>query len=252
MRNEYPYLYETHLHTNQGSACGRFSGAEMAAAAKAYGYTGIIVTEHNWGGNTSVPNDLPWKDWVEQFIEGYLDAKRYGDANDLDVFWGYESGYLGTDLQGTEFLIYGVDPQWLVDHPEIRDADPALQYDLIHRAGGMVIHAHPFREEPYITDIRLFPDLVDGVEGINAHHSSLLSTAHYNPDQDEKAVAYARKHSKPITAGSDIHRVTMLGGGVAFKRRLTSVQDYCRAILNGEDYVLTNGQEWFDKAGNPL
>lgn len=30
----YPFLYETHLHTCQGSRCGRNTGAEMAEAAK--------------------------------------------------------------------------------------------------------------------------------------------------------------------------------------------------------------------------
>ena len=40
-REEYPYLYETHLHTKEISACARSSGADMARACKAAGYTGI-------------------------------------------------------------------------------------------------------------------------------------------------------------------------------------------------------------------
>lgn len=32
-KNDYPYLYETHMHTRPGSACAHNSGAEMAAAA---------------------------------------------------------------------------------------------------------------------------------------------------------------------------------------------------------------------------
>ena len=56
----YPYLYETHLHTSQGSACAVDTGKRMAEACKAAGYTGIIVTDHNWGGNTAVNRYLPW------------------------------------------------------------------------------------------------------------------------------------------------------------------------------------------------
>lgn len=247
MRKDYPYLYETHLHTTQGSACAHNSGYEMAKAAHEAGYAGIIVTDHNWGGNTSVDRSLPWETWVREFAKGYLDAKAYGDEHDFDVFFGYEAGY-----RGTEFLIYGVDPQWMIDHPQIWDASIEEQYRLVHEAGGMVIHAHPFREAGYISEIRLFPELVDGVEGFNAPHSNPKSTSHYDPAYDERAVAYARANGLPITAGSDIHSTALYGGGVAFKRRLTSIQDYCRAILSGEDYLLTNGHRVFDKFGQPL
>ena len=69
----------------------------------------IIVTDHNWGGNTAVNRYLPWKEWVGQFAEGYEDAKRAGDEVGLDVFFGYEAGY-----RGTEFLIYGVDKEFML------------------------------------------------------------------------------------------------------------------------------------------
>ena len=55
-----------------------------------------------------------------------------------------------------------------------------------------------------------------------------------------------------MTAGSDVHNTILFGGGVAFKRKLTSIQDYCHAILSGEDYLLTNGDAWFLKTGEPI
>ena len=170
---DYPYLYETHLHTSQGSACGIDVGREMAKACKAAGYTGIIVTDHNWGGNTAIDKGMPWEEWVNAFVKGYEDAKRAGDDIGLDVFFGYEAGY-----QGTEFLIYGVDKDFMLAHEELRTASVEKQYSLIHGAGGMVIHAHPFREEYYIPKIRLFPEYVDGVEGVNATHSNSRSKSH--------------------------------------------------------------------------
>ena len=203
---DYPYLYETHLHTSQASACGIDLGSEMAKACKEAGYAGIIVTDHNWGGNTS--------------------------------------GY-----QGTEFLIYGVDKEFMLAHEELRRASVEEQYALIHGAGGMVIHAHPFREEYYIPEIRLFPEHVDGVEGINATHSNSRSKAHNEKVFDERAIDYARKYKFPLTAGSDIHRTDLLGGGMAFRRKLDSIHDFIRAVLDGEDYLLTNGEEWFTKEG---
>lgn len=82
-KNDYPYLYETHLHTCQASACGHNTGAEMAKAAKDYGYSGIVVTDHNWGGNTCISSSLGWSDWVDQFSLGFLDAYEYGQKNGL-------------------------------------------------------------------------------------------------------------------------------------------------------------------------
>ncbi len=244
---DYPYLYETHLHTNEASACANNSGYDMAKAAKEYGYAGIIVTNHNWGGNTCVDRSLDWETWVNEFAKGYYSAKEYGDANDLDVFFGYESGY-----KGTEFLIYGITPEWMIEHPGLWNATVEEQYKLVHDAGGMVIHAHPYRDEWYIPEIRLYPDYVDGVEGINATHSSHLSGNHNNPEFDKLAIEYANKYKLPITAGSDIHSTFMFGGGVVFKRRINSIEDYCRAILSGEDYVLTNGDMVYNKYGEAL
>lgn len=246
MYKEYKYLYETHLHTNQGSACGQNTGYEMAKAAKEYGYAGIIVTEHNWGGNTCVSRELDWKTWMDQFVKGYEEALDYGKKHDLDVFWGYEAGF-----HGTEFLIYGVTPAWMKEHPEIKEAGIEEQYRLISSAGGMVVHAHPYREEWYIPEIRLYPEYVDAVEGINATHSNHKSKSHNDPEFDKRAIAYANAHQLPMTAGSDIHSTNMFGGGVLFRKRLSSIQEYIELIKSG-DYLLTNGEVVYDRYGNVL
>lgn len=235
---DYPYLYETHLHTSQSSRCANSTGREMAQALKEAGYTGMFVTDHNWYGNNCIDSSLAWQDWVHEFCRGYRDAKAWGDANDFDVFFGYEAGY-----QGTEFLIYGVDEEWLITHPEIKDATVEEQFLLIEQAGGMVVHAHPYREESYIPEIRLFPEWVHAVEGINATHSSSKSISHNDPKYDELAIAYALKYNFPMTAGSDIHSTNLFGGGMAFRSKLVSVKDFCRRVLEKEECLLTNGEK---------
>lgn len=246
-REEYPYLYETHLHTKEASACAAASAEEMVQAAKEAGYSGIFITNHNWYGNTCIDRSLPWEEWISRFYEAYKKAKHYGDKIGLDVFFGYESGY-----HGTEFLIYGVDAKWLMTHPEIKDATVEEQYLLIHQAGGLVIHAHPYREASYISEIRLFPEAVDGIEGANATHACHLSKHHYNPEYDVRARNYARKYDFPITGGSDVHNTLMLGGGVAFRTKLTSELDYVERIKAGTDYVVTDGDDWYDSYGKGI
>lgn len=247
VRERYPYLYETHLHTSESSACARSTGAQMARACRDYGYTGIFVTDHNWGGNTAIDRRLPWDEWVDAFTLGYEHARTEGEQIGLDVFFGYEAGY-----QGTEFLIYGIDKAWMKAHPQLAYATVEEQYALVHEAGGLVMHAHPFREEFYIPEVRLYPQWVDGVEGVNATHSNPGSTAHNDSEFDGKAISYARENNLPMSAGSDIHGVHLFGGGVAFRRKLASGADYVQAILTGEDYVLTDGAKWYDKYGNVI
>lgn len=245
IKKEYPYLYETHLHTTGASLCARSSGSEMAHALKDYGYTGSFVTEHNWGGNTSIDRNLPWREMIHQFFQGYREMKAVGDEIGLQVFPAWEAGY-----SGPEFLIYGMTPEWLADHEEIRDASVKEQYKLIHEAGGMVIQAHPFREEWYIDAVRTFPEDVDGCEIVNATHSNSKSTSHNNPEFDVRAIAYAKEHGFGTTAGSDLHKAIPFGGGMAFKTRLKDPQDFISRVKNKEDYVVTNGEHWYTRSGD--
>lgn len=230
------YLYDTHVHTNGSSACGQLTPAETVKLFHEAGYTGIVITEHFVGGNTCIDRSLPWNEWVEAFCKSYEKAKEEGDKVGLQVFFGWESGY-----QGTEFLIYGLDKQWLLDHPEIRDCSIERQYELVHGDGGIVIHAHPFRKEAYIKEIRLFPHHVDAVEGINASHSSVAGKSHKKPQWNDQAMAYAREHGLPVTSGSDQHTPVLIGGGMIFSRRMASIHDLMAAIMNGEAMELLDG-----------
>ena len=235
---EYPYVYETHLHTKEASACAHNSGAEMARALKEAGYSGFFVTDHFVGGNTAIDRKLPWEDWVEGFCKGYEHAKEEGDRIGIDVFFGWESGF-----NATEFLVYGLDKQWLLAHPELQEITVKEQYALVHAGGGMVIQCHPFRDEAYVPHIRLFPHHVDGVEVVNATHCSHLSHSHNNPLFDTQARVYAECQNLPVTAGSDVHSVDLLLGGMAFPHRLKGPEDYIAAVKNREPYLLLSGNE---------
>ena len=231
---EYPYFYETHLHTNASSACGKASPEDMVVACKEYGYTGIIVTEHNWGGNTCIDRNLPWEEMVSEYCKAYERAKKKGDEIGIDVFFGYEAGY-----NGTEFLIYGVDEEFMILHPELRKASIEEQFQIIHSGGGIVVHAHPFRIAPYIPEIRLFPEYIDAIEGVNASHTGSASEhPALHPEYDVRAREYAKKLGIPMTAGSDVHSANIIGGGIRTKRRLKDIHDFNELILSGKDYVL--------------
>ncbi|MDR2393973.1 MAG: PHP domain-containing protein [Treponema sp.] len=216
------YLYETHLHTCQVSACALSRGRDYIAAYKAFGYTGIIVTDHFFNGNSRLPQDLPWKEWVHRFCRGYEEAWEAGKKQALDVFFGWEETFDGDD-----YLVYGLDKQWLLEHPEAAHWNRREQYETVKFYGGCVVQAHPFRQHYYIDTIHLAPTCVDAVEVANASNEE----ASY----DALAMKYAQALGLPITAGTDIHYVEYLQGleipfGVYLNKKMDGIEDYVMAI----------------------
>ena len=211
--------WETHCHTQEGSACGRASAAEMASACKAAGYDGLFVTDHFYNGNTAVDRTLPWDEWVRQFCLGYLHAKETGDRIGLRVCFGWEYSW-----EGNDFLTYGLSPEWLTAHPEIILVEPIKYLRMVRDAGGLIVHAHPFRQEHYVKYIKLLPEEVDAVEVFNAG----------NRDErfNERAKWYAENFHLPVTSGSDAHTADAFRGGILTEADIQTGEDYARAVCS--------------------
>lgn len=219
------YLYETHLHTVQGSACGRSEGREYPQIYKRLGYAGIFVTDHFFQGNCAVPKELPWRQRVDAYMAGYRDAKAEGDRIGFDVFFGIEQNF-----EGDEYLVYGIDAEFLYANPEIETWTRPELIRHVHEYGGAVVQAHPFRERGYLKEIHLMPCGVDAVEGIN--------TANHMPEQDELAVRYAQNLGLRMTCGNDIHRAEAILpeiiGATVTQRKIESSRDFADLIRSSE------------------
>lgn len=213
------YLYETHCHTKESSACGLATADEMIAAYHQKGYRGVIITDHFFNGNTAVPYHLPWVERIDGFCLGYEKAiEAAKNLEDFDVFFGLEYGYHGTD-----FITLGLGADWLKAHPDIMDWSITEYFDRVHAEGGFIIHAHPFRERDYIPKIRLFTDYIDAVEGTNGGND----LERFN----QRAIAYGLEHDKPITRGSDAHRTTSITGlGISLQEPAKNIHDIIDAI----------------------
>lgn len=224
------YKYETHLHTCQGSACGRLTGAEQAELYKRLGYTGIVVTDHFFNGNCAVPRELPWKERVAQFCAGYRDAKAKGDEIGLQVFFGLE-----TNFHGQEFLLYGLSEAWLKEQEDMLSWSPKEQFEKVTAAGGFVVQAHPYRTAPYIPEVKIYPDCCEAFEWYNAHNSA---------EANEKAVAYATEHGIHGTGGTDAHGPVQKRGGMIFEKKWEDISDYIEAVREGKGYrIITEFEE---------
>lgn len=215
------YIYETHLHTCEASLCGIMPGAEYMDFMKERGYSGIIVTDHFFNGNTCISKNLPWEQRIDYFFQGYENAKKASEGTDFSVFFGVEVNY-----ERDEYLLYGLDKQWFLDRPDILSYSRHQLYDEVTRSKGLMIQAHPFRERDYISTIHLSPYTCDGVEVYNAENVSW---------QNALACEYAKKYHLPVIAGSDVHfRNNNAMGGVRCSRKLKDIHDFISAFKNGE------------------
>ena len=214
------YIYETHLHTDKGSACSDTPGAEYVQKYMDAGYSGIIITDHYFRGNCAVPKELPWEERVNRFCRGYEETAEEGYKRNFSVFFGWEER-----IHWDEYLVYGLDKKFMLAHPEMESWTAADQIREVRAAGGCVVQAHPFRAAWYITDMVLHADCVDGIEGYNAGN---------HPEWNALALRYAERLGLPVTGGSDNHHAATMENdklsGIVLKEPLREIGDLVRII----------------------
>jgi hypothetical protein len=186
------YLYETHLHTSPVSLCARAGVRETLEYYKSAGYSGVFITNHFLDGNIELEiRKKSYEEQIEFYFSDFEEGEKIGKEIGLDVFLGMEMSYGGTD-----FLVYGIDKEWCLAHPDMHKVKKTEMLKTIMDSGALVIQAHPFREAGYIDHIRLFPRCVEGVEIINACRSD---------SENGMAKLYAEHYALLPFAGSDNH-----------------------------------------------
>ena len=127
-------------------------------------------------------------------------------------------------------MTYGLDEEWLLNHPEVMDIELTEYCDLVHKSGGFIIHAHPFRHDDYIDMIRLIPGYVDGVE--------VLNSSMKDENVNKMAEIYADFYKLLKTSGSDLHyfereRIS----GIKTENRITSAADMLKELKSGKTEI---------------
>lgn len=221
------YRYETHLHTLPVSKCARQDVRQNLEFYASLGYDGIFITNHFLDGNINIDKNLPYEEQLEFYFSDYYEALKLSEEIGIKVFLGVEISYRGTD-----FLIYGLDKEWFLAHPEIMDMKKSEELAFLIENGALVIQAHPYREDRHINHIRLFPRCVHGVEVINASR----------PDfENAMADAYANAYQLLKIAGSDNHagnNVKRLAG-IETSSPLLNEQDFISRVKSGDITLFT-------------
>ena len=213
------YVYETHFHTSDVSGCANISAAEGVELYKNAGYSGVIVTDHfsldcfrdRYKGDT-------WKDQIDYFLRGYRNAKKH-ETESFSVMLGIE---LRFPENGNDYLVYGIDEQFLYDHEDIITMT-AKQFKKLASANQITfIQAHPFRIDSNITN----PRYIDGIEVYNGNRR--------HDSSNNIAQMWAEKHGFVVTSGSDFHEYEDLArGGVVLDCFVRDVKEFRQELLSG-------------------
>ena len=159
------YKYEMHIHTSPCSGGGSDIRAHIDALIQK-GYSGMVVTNHFYNGDTRIDRALPWEDFVDAYRQDYLYGLEYAREKDFDLLFGLEE-HVGN---GQEILLYGITPELIAAHPELKTPDPVAYAEVVHAAGGLVYQAHPYRCAPWILCAEPLACL-DQLDGIEVHNA---------------------------------------------------------------------------------
>lgn len=218
------YKYQMHAHTLPCSACSEMYPEELAKALYEGGFSGCVITNHFINGNSGIGRFLMWEDFVREYELDYLELKRCGEKYGLDIIFGIEE-HVG---MGLEILCYGVTPEMLYAHPELRERDLELWYETLKPYGVLLIQAHPFRDQPYIPFPQVLElEFIDGIEVYNADNSD---------ENNSEAEEFLKEHAEMIaTSGGDTHEpATACLGGIAVSQRIRNEEDLVRVLESGE------------------
>lgn len=218
------YRYETHLHTAPVSRCARSSVGESLEFYKNLGYDGVFITNHFLDGNLNYDRQKPYSERIEFYFSDYEKALELGQKIGIKVFLGVELSYKGAD-----FLVFGLDKAWYLNHPEIMEMTKSQELALMRECGALIIQAHPFRD---IDHIQLYPRYIDGIEVINASRK---------PGENEMARIFAEHYELLKIAGSDNHTGSDRNvlAGIFTNEPIVSVEDFINKVKNHQTEIFT-------------
>lgn len=213
-------LTELHFHTAESSRCGKVPAKQGLSMYKEAGYGAVVVTDHFSRYIFGKPEDGSWEDITRRFLEGYRAAKRESQALGIQVYLGMELRFPYDD---NDFLVYGLDEEYITCHPWFYEKDLGSVHREFSRQGIVIFQAHPFRSCCTPAD----PDHLDGAEIFNGNRR--------HDSHNETAKAWALEHGLAGICGSDFHQTEDLSGaGVYLDRLPPSGKELARMLRQGE------------------
>jgi len=180
-------LIDMHAHSAGISHCCRADAKDVMLAAIDVGVGGLILCNHYQESYVTTTPD----DFARAYVDEYYYAEKCASDVGIKLFFGIE--VTAKHHENAHILVYGMKPEFVLEHPEIYDYTIDKIYSLAHEAGGLVVQAHPFRGGGRVQDTRF----LDGVE-INCHPL-------YDATHCDRLMGIAAEENIFVTCGGDYH-----------------------------------------------
>ena len=226
---------ETHIHTGEVSSCSLVDAAGAVSRCVELGYDGMVVTDHfaadSYPWHLRRRKKVHWEARVDYFLRGYQAARRAAPAG-FAVILGME---LRFGENGNDYLVYGLDEDFLYGHEDFDRLGIRRFSELARRSGLLLAQAHPFRFGTTITR----PQYLDAVEVYNGHAGHV--------SHNEIAAHWAKYHGLIPLSGSDFHGGDSgdgtAPGGIILPKPVSDSAALARAIRAGEYTLLPQARE---------
>lgn len=215
---------DTHVHTSGISLCSEVNYKRAADLYRRAGYKGLLLSNHYNAYQLSSYNCDAAK-FAVRFTDEYKRMREC--APDLRIMFGAEVALDLPDCHYAEFLLIGMDDDFLTDNPWLHRLSQRELYELCTLSGVLVVQTHPFRSQHghFPHD----PEYMDGVE-INCHKNFLR--------EEDKVKEYARAHDLLITCGSDFHYESQAGSaGMNVPDDVYTAKDLAKCLKQGRASV---------------
>lgn len=213
------YKYEMHCHTGNVSLCAKTDAKKLVELYEKQGYSGIVLTDH-YSPMTFLRGNIfaPQKS-IDLYLDSYNKLKDYCGSG-FTVLLGLELRHYATV---NDYLIYGVEEDWLRAQKNMLMWNERKMYKKAHEAGYLVFQAHPYR--PLI--VRCSPEYIDGIEIFNGHTPA---------KENAKAAQWAAETGKLTVSGSDSHvEFDTARGGIITKTPIKNNGDLL-SVLKSRDF----------------
>jgi len=219
--SEYKYKYDLNVHTAPASKCAEIDSKTTVLNYKELGFTGIVITNHF---SLAAFNDTKSKnEWLDFYLDNFLDVKAYGKEYGLDVLLGIEIRF---PENSNDYLVYGVDEKDVTKAYGYLHTDYKAFYKSFKSNKNIIVQAHPFRKGMELQNL----SLLDGIEAYNMHpgHNSQVAVALKFASQNPGLI---------ITGGTDFHHANHQGMCALCSKKKLSDSFELAKLLKSKDYL---------------
>lgn len=181
-------LIDLHAHSALSKCC-KIDGKDALLVAIENGMDGFVLTNH-YDRSYLINEDK--LEYANRYINEYYYVKNWADKLGVKAYFGVEVTM--AKHNNVHILLYGVEPEFLLEFPDLYDYHLKDLYELAHKYNSILVQAHPFRDNRNVLQDLNY---LDGIEA-NCHtikegpHLQLVSNI-------------AKENNKIITCGGDFH-----------------------------------------------